>query len=70
MPDPFQPDIAVSARVAVAVGMGIAGTVMGCGGSRQLGLPWVVAVLVGLIAGALGAAIAWQRPELFFKNRR
>jgi len=70
MPDPFQPDITLAARAAVSAGMGIAGAVVGIGGSLQLELPWPFAALIGLVVGALGAAIAWQKPELFFKNRK
>jgi hypothetical protein len=65
MPDSFQPEITTAARVAVAGGMAIAGGVVGCGASRQVDLPWLFSIFVGLVVGAIGGAIAWQKPELF-----
>jgi len=64
--DPFGPEVPIAQRIAVTAGMGIAGLF----GTRQLKLPWPVAVIASIVGCALLAFLAWRSPQLFFKNRR
>jgi len=67
--DPFDPEVPLALRSAAAGGMGIAGLVFGLVSVRSLELPWLAAVLAGIVAGVALGLLAWRSPQSFFKNR-
>jgi hypothetical protein len=67
--NPLDSPVPPSLRLLVAVAMSIAGLIGGTVAGRSLNLPWPAALLLGALAAAVLALLAWRSPEMFFKNR-